>query len=135
MRYEEDVIEVVCAVLVREGSMLLCQRPAGKHLAGCWEFPGGKVEEGETFEEALVREMVEELDCQVTVQQALPVVEHRYPEVAIRLRPYQCALREGEPRALEHDEVEWFVLDEPIRCKLAEADQRVWAQARPRLRR
>lgn len=128
------VIDVVCAVLVREGEVLLCQRPSGKHLAGCWEFPGGKVEGGETFEDALVREIMEELDCRVSVAETLPLVEHAYPEVSIRLHAFRCTLESGEPEALEHAEVSWFPIAESFSCELAEADRAVWALARPKLK-
>lgn len=87
--------------------MLVCQRAEGKHLAGQWEFPGGKVEEGEGFEEALVREIDEELGCRVAVGTALKPVEHRYSEVSIRLHPFLCTVADGEPEALEHAAVAW----------------------------
>ena len=124
------MIEVVCAVVVREDKLLLCRRPAGAHLAGHWEFPGGKVEERESAPEALQREIREELGCGIEVEEALPVVEHVYPEVAIRLRPFRCRVTAGEPAALEHEEVGWFTAKEVDDLGLAGADREVVALVR-----
>lgn len=70
--YASPVLEVVCAIILRDHEILLCQRAPGQHLAGSWEFPGGKVEEGEEAATALQREIREELDCTVEVGEALP---------------------------------------------------------------
>lgn len=119
------VIDVVCAVIWREGRVLVCQRAAGKHLAGWWEFPGGKVDEGEGKKEALVREIREELGCGVSVGKGLEAVEHEYAEVAIRLWPFFCELGEGEPEALEHAGLRWVEPGELGGVELAPADVRV----------
>ena len=119
------MIEVVCAVIVRDGRFLLCKRAAGKHLAGHWEFPGGKIEEGEDAREALVREIHEELGCGVVAGQALEPVEHEYPDLKIRLRPFVCTLEDGEPEALEHEAVGWFRKGELDGLGLAGADVKV----------
>ena len=124
------MIEVVCAVVVRGDKLLLCRRPAGAHLAGHWEFPGGKIEERESAPEALQREIREELGCRIEVGGALPAVEHAYPEVAIRLRPFRCRVTGGEPVALEHEEVGWFTVEEADRLGLAGADREVVALVR-----
>lgn len=120
------MLDVVCAVVVREGKAMLCRRPAGAHLAGQWEFPGGKVDPGESGREALAREIWEELRCTIDVGEALAPVEHTYPEVAIRLRPFLCALTGGEPQAHVHEEVGWFGREDIAGLELAEADRRVW---------
>ena len=122
----EGVLEVVCAVVIREGAVLLCRRAAGMHLAGHWEFPGGKVEPGEDDRVALQREIQEELGCEVEVGASLPVVEHRYDELSIRLRPFRCVVEIGVPRALEHEEVAWFDPEAIRDLELAAADRRVW---------
>ena len=70
------MLEVVCAIIMRDHQVLLCQRAPGKHLAGSWEFPGGKVEEDEETVAALQREIREELACTVEVGEALPALEH-----------------------------------------------------------
>jgi len=120
------VIEVVCAVICREEKVLLCQRGTGAHLAGEWEFPGGKVEENEEPRMALVREIREELGCEVEVGEPLSAVEHCYPEIAIRLQPYRCVVSAREPLALEHEEIGWFDCEEVSALRLAEADRRIW---------
>ena len=91
------VVEVVAAVIEREGRILIARRPAALHLGGLWEFPGGKRQPGETPEAALVREIREELDAAVTVGELLDDVEWTYPEKTVRLLFFRCALA-GEPR-------------------------------------
>ncbi|NNC87769.1 MAG: (deoxy)nucleoside triphosphate pyrophosphohydrolase [Akkermansiaceae bacterium] len=122
------MLEVVCAVIVKDGRVLLCRRAAGSHLAGQWEFPGGKVEDGEGPEAALDREIREELGCRVEVGRPFVPVEHHYPEIAIRLRPYRCRLLDGAPEALEHEEIAWFAPGDLAEAGLAGADEGVAAQ-------
>ena len=124
--YAALVIEVVCAVIVRGDSVLLCRRQEGVHLAGHWEFPGGKVEGTETRREALAREIREELACEVEIAEALGGVEHQYPEVKSLLHPFLCTIPHGEPQAIEHEEIGWFGADEVRALGLAGADQEVW---------
>lgn len=105
---EEGVIDVVCGVIRdAEGAYLACRRPAGKHLGGLWEFPGGKVDAGESPEAALARELHEELAVHVEVGAALEPVEWHYEDVSIRLLPFVCVIPQGEPRAMEHEELCW----------------------------
>ncbi len=103
------IIPVVCALIEAEGRVLLARRPEHKHLGGKWEFPGGKIEPGETPEAALIRECAEELGCQIEVGAALPPVEHCYPERTILLRPFVCLLAPGSPApcANEHSALAW----------------------------
>ncbi len=117
-------VEVVCAVLRRGGRLLVARRPAGKRLAGCWEFPGGKIEPGETAEAALLRELREELGCAARVLRRGPVILHEYPWCAVRMHSFECALEAGggEPAALEHDEIAWIEPAELDRLELAPAD-------------
>ena len=121
----EGLIDVVCALILREGRVLVCQRAGGKHLAGLWEFPGGEGDEGEGREEALVREIREELGCEVLVGKGLEAVEHEYAEVAIRLWPFWCELGEGEPEALEHAAMRWVTPENLGGVELAPADVKV----------
>lgn len=118
------VIEVVCGVVVDgAGKVLSCRRGKGRHLAGLWEFPGGKVEAGEAPEVALVRELGEELDVSVHVGRRLEsVVEWTDGEVSIRLSGYWCRISEGVPRALEHEELRWCSVPELGGLEWAEAD-------------
>ena len=101
-------VEVVCGLIEKEpGLVLACKRRVGGHLGGCWEFPGGKVEVGEAPEAALVRELAEELAVEVVVVSAMTPVDWDYGRGAIRLLPYRCVLKGGEPEALEHEEIRW----------------------------
>ncbi len=87
---------VAAAILVRNGEVLLSRRPEGKHLAGLWEFPGGKVEPGETPEQALVREIREELGIELGGCRPFGSVRHAYPEKTVHLLVFWCAI-EQEP--------------------------------------
>src|SRR2546430_685652 len=93
-------IEVAAALLFRDGKLLITQRSPGSYLAGFWEFPGGKREARETFEECLRRELEEELGIQVEVMAAVESVTHEYPEKTVHLRFFRCLLKKGEPQKL-----------------------------------
>ncbi len=127
-------IPVVCALIIRDGRVLIARRPAGKHLALKWEFPGGKVEPGEEPAAALVREIEEELGCRIEVREGLTPVKHRYERGEIELIPFVCALAAGssEPHPHEHVAVEWSLVSELCRYDLAEADLPVVSQLEKR---
>ena len=101
------VIEVSAALVFREGRLLITQRHAGSHLGGLWEFPGGKREAGETFEECLVREIREELGVEISVGELFEEVRHDYPEKSVHLKFFKCRLLAGEPQALDCAAVKW----------------------------
>jgi 8-oxo-dGTP diphosphatase len=102
------MIDVVCGVIQNlEGGFLACLRPQGKHLGGLWEFPGGKVELGETPETALVRELREELAVDVEVGPPLVPVIWQYDEKTIRLLPFHCRIVGGILNAVEHERLFW----------------------------
>jgi 8-oxo-dGTP diphosphatase len=102
------MVQVVCGVIRNpEGAYLACQRPMDRHLGGLWEFPGGKVELGESAEAALVRELGEELAVLVEVSSPLLPVIWNYGDIIIRLCPFLCKIVAGTLRALEHDQVLW----------------------------
>jgi 8-oxo-dGTP diphosphatase len=124
------MIDVVCAVIENpeDGCVLACRRPQGKHLAGLWEFPGGKVDAGESPEAALVREIREELGVAVTVGRALEPVLWSYEKGAIRLMPYLCFITDGSPQAIEHEELRWCAPDEVGALDWAEADVPILVQ-------
>lgn len=117
-------IPVVAAVIQRKDLYLLAQRPPGKALAGKWEFPGGKVEAGETPEAALVREIREELGCEISVSSALPRFIHHYPTLSIDMIPLLATLGEKspEPHPHEHTALSWVSLEQLGEHDLAEAD-------------
>lgn len=125
------MIEVVCAVIRDEqGRLLAGLRPQGKHLGGMWEFPGGKVDPGESAEEALVRELREELGIEVGVGAALEPVCWEYESGVIRLSPFVCTMRGGEITVMSHERVAWVGLDELEEFDWAPADVPVLAQIR-----
>lgn len=108
MQEENQIItEVVAALIVRDGKFLICQRPKQKARGLLWEFVGGKVEPGETQEEALIRECREELGIKVFVGELYMRLLHVYPDITIRLTLYLCSVSE-EPRLLEHNAMCWI---------------------------
>lgn len=117
-----DTIVVAVAVLERDGKILAARRKKGSHLEGRWEFPGGKLEPGESPQECLVRELEEEVGVLVHPREILEVVHHRYPEKSVLLLFYRCALTSGEPRALDCDEILWVRREELASLDWAEAD-------------
>lgn len=122
------MIPVVCAIIEDEaGRFLLAKRPEGKCHGGFWEFPGGKLEEGESIEAALVRELQEELLIQTEVFQILKMVEHHDEKSSIRLIPCRARILSGVPKALEHSEIGWFSVHQIDRSSLAPADVPVLA--------
>ncbi len=102
-----DPILVTAGVVIQDGHVLVARRKAGSHLAGLWEFPGGKLEPGESPEECLARELREELGVSVRVGRVLETVYHRYPEKNVLLLFYACELTDGEPQALDVADVAW----------------------------
>lgn len=116
-------IPVTCALIERDGKLLLARRPEGKAMAGKWEFPGGKVNHEESNESCLQREIEEELGCQIMVGPALSPVIHDYRGGSIQLIPFRCSLLSGEPQALEHSEIRWLDPDHLPEMHLAEADK------------
>ncbi|MEX1048755.1 MAG: (deoxy)nucleoside triphosphate pyrophosphohydrolase [Akkermansiaceae bacterium] len=100
--------DVVCAVIEDpQGRFLACLRPQGKHLGGFWEFPGGKIDPGESPQAALTRELYEELEIHATIGPPLDPVIWSYGGTKIRLMPFRCAIASGEPRAIEHERLLW----------------------------
>ena len=126
-------IRVVCAV-IEDGDrrVLLAQRPAHKHLGSKWEFAGGKLEPGETPEAALVREIKEELGCDIEIRRALAPFTHDYGSVMIEMLPFLCALRpeSGAPHPHEHIALTWIALPDIEHVDLAPADWPVVAMLR-----
>ena len=119
---KHTAIEVAAALVFRNEKLLIARRPSGVHLAGLWEFPGGKREQGESFESCLQREIWEELDCGITVGSLVFKNVHSYPEKTVDIRFYHCALTQGEPRAIECDALEWITKDEVADYSFPEAD-------------
>jgi 8-oxo-dGTP diphosphatase len=101
------VVVVVAAVIEEDGRLLVARRLKGTHLAGLWEFPGGKCEPGEPHEACLARELAEELGVGSTIGDELLVTEHAYPERRVRLH-FRHATLNGEPRPLLGQELRWI---------------------------
>lgn len=104
--------QVVAALIYDSGRLFICQRPANKARGLLWEFPGGKVEPGETREQALVRECQEELDVTISVGDCFYEVEHVYPDVTIHLTLFWARLVQGTPKRLEHHAFAWITPQE-----------------------
>ena len=121
----EKTIEVVAALIWRGERFLACRRPADKPRGNLWEFAGGKVESGETMEEALVRECREELYVTVVPKKIFAEVTHKYPDVTVHLTVFECALEEGEPRRLVHSALRWLTPAQLPRYKFCPADKEI----------
>ncbi|MEV4776815.1 (deoxy)nucleoside triphosphate pyrophosphohydrolase [Microbacterium sp. LWH12-1.2] len=115
-------ITVVGAVIIRDGSVLAAQRASGRHLAGLWEFPGGKIESGESASDALRREIVEELGCQIDVGVEIVTTPHAYETVSIELTTFYVTIRSGQPHASEHAELRWVPFRDLSHLAWAPAD-------------
>ena len=103
-------LQVVAAVICDGGRIFATQRGYGEHKDG-WEFPGGKIEQGETPRQALVREIKEELDTEISVGEYLTTVEYDYPAFHLSMQCYWCAIVEGTPVLKEHEAARWLDLD------------------------
>ncbi len=102
-----DLIDVTCAVIIRDGFILITQRGAGMDRAGKWEFPGGKVKNDESPEDCIRREIKEELSIDVAVTGWLNPVEFSYPDIRIRLIPCLAEITDGTIKLIEHSKYEW----------------------------
>lgn len=121
---KRDATEVVAALIWEDGRFLICQRPAHKARGLLWEFPGGKVEPGETKEQALIRECREELAITVEVQEVFMEVLHEYPDLSVHLTLF-CAViaaGSGRIRKLEHNDIRWIVPREIPQYEFCPAD-------------
>ena len=115
--------EVVAALIWDENRFLACQRPAHKARGLSWEFVGGKVEPGETLQQALVRECREELDVTLAVGEPLMDVTHEYPDITVHLTLLEAQVAKGSPRAIEHRDIRWLTLEEAGEYPFSPADQ------------
>lgn len=125
------VIQVVCALLEdAEGRLLVAQRPPGKHLAGLWEFPGGKIEPGESPQAALVREIAEELGCAAVAGEALSPVTHAYEKITVRLIPFLARFADADarPETREHAALRWVTREEIGALPMPAADAPIVAE-------
>jgi mutator protein MutT len=116
-----EQIVVVAAVVERDGAYLVTRRPAGTHLAGHWEFPGGKVEPGERLDECLRRELLEELAVHGLVGREILTTTHDYPARRVELHFFDCEIQ-GEPQSLLGQEIRWVLRADLPHLELPDAD-------------
>lgn len=106
------MVEVVAALIWDNDKFMICQRPANKARALLWEFVGGKVEHGETKEQALIRECQEELDITLSVGDIFMDVVHEYPDITVHLTLFNATISDGVPQRLEHNDIKWIKVTE-----------------------
>jgi len=126
-------IEVVGAAIMRDGKLFAARRPEGKEIGLKWEFPGGKIEAGETAEQALVREIKEELKTDVQVNEYIATVRHQYPNFHLTMQVFRCTLTGPEPVLTEHVESRWITADEIDSLDWAPADYKILGQIKQSL--
>ena len=117
--------EVVAALIWKNNKFMICQRPAHKARGFLWEFVGGKVESGETKEQALIRECKEELDILLSVGDVFMEVIHEYPDITVHLTLFNATIAEGKPQKLEHNDIKWIVPSEIPNYEFCPADEEI----------
>lgn len=117
------IVEVVAALIWRDGKFLICQRPAHKARGLMWEFVGGKVESGESKEQALQRECLEELNIGISVGGKFSEVTHEYSDITVHLTLFNATISEGKPQKLEHEEIKWITPSEIPEYEFCPADK------------
>ena len=123
-------VDVVAALVVEDGKFMICQRPAHKARGLLWEFVGGKVEQGETREAALIRECREEIGVAVVPGPVYMEVDHVYPDITIHLTLFRAAIPEGRPRRLEHVDIRFIPPEDIPRYDFCPADAAILQRIR-----
>ena len=122
------ITEVVAALIWDGDKFMICQRPEHKARGLLWEFVGGKVELGETKEQALIRECKEELDILLSVGDVFMDVIHEYPDITVHLTLFNATIFEGEPQKLEHNDIQWITSSEISNYEFCPADEEILAR-------
>ena len=122
------MVEVVAALIWEDNRFLICQRPGHKARGHLWEFVGGKVEPGETKEQALIRECREELDIRLAVREVFMDVVHHYPDITVHPTLFHAAIAGGTPRLLEHEAMAWITPGEIDEYAFCPADETILAR-------
>ena len=120
-----DMTEVVAALIWDNDKFMICQRPATKSCALLWEFVGGKVEPGETKEQALIRECQEELAITLSVADAFMDIVHEYPDITVHLTLFNATIANGVPQKLEHNDIKWITPAEIPQYNFCPADTEI----------
>lgn len=120
-----DKVEVVAALIWNDDKFMICQRPANKARALLWEFVGGKVESGETKEQALIRECQEELAITLAVGDAFMDITHQYTDITVHLTLFNATIAAGEPQRLEHNDIQWITSSEIPNYEFCPADEEI----------
>ena len=120
-----DTTEVVAALIWKDNRFMICQRPVHKARGLLWEFVGGKVEPGETKEQALIRECKEELNVLLSVGDIFMDIVHEYPDLTVHLTLFNATIAEGEPRKLEHNDIRWIAPSEIPNYDFCMADEEI----------
>ena len=120
--------EVVAALIWEGDKFMICQRPAHKVRALLWEFVGGKVESGETKEQALIRECQEELAVTLAVGDVFMDVVHEYPDLAVHLTLFNATIANGKLQKLEHNDIQWITPNEISNYEFCPADEEILAR-------
>ena len=121
----KSITEVVAALIWNNDKFMICQRPAHKARGLLWEFVGGKVELGESKEQALIRECREELDILLSVGDVFMDVIHEYPDLTVHLTLFNATIFEGEPQKLEHNDIKWIAPSEIPNYDFCPADEEI----------
>ena len=119
------MLEVTAAIIRHNGKVLICQRPANKNCGLLWEFPGGKIEAGETGEECIVRECQEELGVTLHVEREFTDIIHEYPDRTVHLHFYLCEIVSGTPDNKEHNAIAWITPEEVAQYDFCPADKKM----------
>lgn len=122
------MVEVVAALIWDNDKFMICQRPATKSCALLWEFVGGKVEPGETKEQALIRECQEELAITLSVADAFMDIVHEYPDITVHLTLFNATIADGVPQKLEHNDIKWITSAEIPQYNFCPADTEILAR-------
>lgn len=117
--------EVVAALIWDKDKFMICQRPAHKARGLLWEFVGGKLEPGETKEQALIRECQEELAVTLSIGDVFMDVVHEYPDLIVHLTLFNAAILEGIPKKLEHNDIKWITPSEISNYEFCPADEEI----------
>ncbi len=123
MDLKRDITHVVAALIWENDRFMICQRPSHKTRAMQWEFVGGKVEKGESKEEALIRECREELNITVKVGDMFMEIDHEYPDISVHLTLFNAEIADGVPEMLEHNDIRWITPKEISEYEFCPADK------------